>query len=68
MAYSNYKRRRDERFLQRKDELLADAKRYNIKFPSMEKMRQLVGQHDDVADDIIVLRYINAFMYNLKRW
>lgn len=67
MAYDNGRKKRDERLLQKKDELLACIERYDIRLPSMEKMRQLVGQHHDVTDDIILLRYINAWMYNIKR-
>lgn len=67
MAYDNGRKKRDERLLQNKDELLSCIERYDIRLPSMEKMRQLVGQHHDVTDDIILLRYINAWMYNIKR-
>lgn len=67
MAYDNGRKKLDERLLQKKDELLSCIERYDIRLPSMEKMRQLVGQHHDVTDDIIILRYINAWMYNIKR-
>ena len=67
MAYDNGRKKRDERLLQNKDELLSCIERYDIRLPSIEKMRQLVGQHHDVTDDIILLRYINAWMYNIKR-
>ena len=68
MAYGKYQQKLDNLLIQRKDKILANAKKYDIKLPSMEKMRKTVGRNQDVSDGIIILRYINAQMHIFKRW
>lgn len=67
MAYGKYQQKLDNLLIQRKDKILANAKKYDIKLPSMEKMRKTVGRNQDVSDGIIILRYINAQMHIFKR-
>ena len=67
MAYDKYQQKLDRLLVQRKDDILADAKNYGIKIPSMDKMRKSNGRRHDVSDGIVILRYLNAQIHNLKR-